>query len=134
MMAAPPTFTLLRVAPLLSSTAATNRLLSANFKAFAPYGMAVTANYYFLAIGPAAWNLAFQDGGSSLTGKQTATPRRLSAGFYLASIVFNALHFAFAPHNIALMNIITDEDVANTNKGKNYCTAMADWVSWTGSA
>ncbi|KAI4865187.1 hypothetical protein F4820DRAFT_421104 [Hypoxylon rubiginosum] len=144
---------LLRIAPLLSSTAAVsmtlcedvflrpfgaphptlrkpaNRLLLAHVNAFKPYAMAMTATFYFSAIGTAVVNIKFRDGGLGLSGTSTAAPRNLSAVFYLAGVVFNALHFAFAPRDLALLDIVADEDRVDADKGKDNCTAMASWVS-----
>ncbi|KAI1392623.1 uncharacterized protein F4822DRAFT_391562, partial [Hypoxylon trugodes] len=158
-MAASPTTVLFRIAPLLSSTAAVsmtlcedvffrplgtphstvrpqaNRILATNFKSCAPYAMSMTATYYFSAIGVAIANVTLRGGVLALSGSSAAVPQRLAAGFYIAGAIFNALHFAFAPSDISLMDIIMDQSKADSDKGKDNCTAMADWVKlnvWRG--
>lgn len=54
---------------------------------------------------------------------------RLAAGLYLASIFFNAMHFAFGLCDMALIEIVTGEAKVNADYGKDKCTAMADWVN-----
>ncbi|XXH03197.1 hypothetical protein Hte_009594 [Hypoxylon texense] len=105
-----------------------NQLLLTHVKAFKPYAMTMTATFYLSAVGSAVANIAFRDGGLCLSGTSAAS-QSLSAAFYLAGAVFNALHFAFAPRDMALLEIATDEDKVDADKGKDNCTAMATWVS-----
>ncbi|RYP11484.1 hypothetical protein DL764_000007 [Monosporascus ibericus] len=159
-MATTPGLSLLRVAPLLSSTASlsmtlceevyfrpfgtpaaslrpqANRLLRAHVKSFGVYSMAMTLSFYSLSIGTAIANLTVRDGGLELSklsssGGAGASPQssRLAAGLYLAGAIFNALHFAFAPRDLALIEVVMDEGKVDADKGKDNCTAMAYWVS-----
>jgi hypothetical protein len=43
--------------------------------------------------------------------------------------MFNALHFAFGPHDLQIMKAMTNEAIVDADKGKDNCTAMADWLS-----
>lgn len=54
--------------------------------------------------------------------------RNFSTALYVAGVVLNVLHFAFAPRGVALIDVITDESKVDAGKGKNNCTAMAEWV------
>ncbi|KAI1416805.1 hypothetical protein F5Y13DRAFT_100747 [Hypoxylon sp. FL1857] len=149
---------LLRAAPLLASTSSitmticeevyfrpfgtpqaslrpqANRLLRAHVNSFGPYSMALTASLYSLSIGTAIANLAFRDGSLSLSssdvlGISTSGTHGTAAALYLASVVFNAMHFAFGPRDLALINVVMDETKVDADKGKDNCTAMGDWVS-----
>ncbi|KAI1077063.1 hypothetical protein F5B20DRAFT_553105 [Whalleya microplaca] len=131
---------LLRAAPLLASTAyltgttceevyfrpfgsprsslrpQANRLVAAHFNAMYKPAVSITLTLYPLAIGTAVGNLVV--GGIS----------RLGSGFYAAGLCFSLMHFAFAPRDMALMSTITDHQAVNRDKGKDNCTAIADWV------
>lgn len=97
--------------------------------------MIMTVSFYSLSIGTATANLALsRAGGLVLSSPGTAAGAtgaaaqnsRLAAGLYLASAVFNAMHFTFAPRDLALMEAVTDEGRVEADKGKDNCTAMAD--------
>ncbi|KAI0384411.1 hypothetical protein F5Y04DRAFT_248311 [Hypomontagnella monticulosa] len=151
-MSTTTTLGLLRIAPLLSSTAAVtmtlcedvffrpfgtpnralrpqaNQLLASHFRAAAPFAMSMTATFYFSAIGLAVANLAVLNGNLGLSGSSTSGRELLSACCYLAGSVFNGLHFAFAPRDLALMDVIMDPNKAEAGKGKDNCSAMTEWV------
>ncbi|RYO83837.1 hypothetical protein DL766_004133 [Monosporascus sp. MC13-8B] len=98
--------------------------------------MAVTLSFSSLGIGTAIANLTVRDGRPELSklsssGGAGTSPRRscLAAGLYLAGVIFNALHFAFAPRDLALIDVVMDEGKVDADKGSDNCTAMADWVS-----
>lgn len=109
-----------------------NRLLSAHVVAFASRGMSMTAIFYFGGIGAGAANLRWRGGGDGgLVLSSPSSPPQddgLAPMFYLAGTVFNAMHFAFAPRDLALMDVITDESNVDAGKGKDNCTAMTNWV------
>ncbi|RYO97614.1 hypothetical protein DL765_011109 [Monosporascus sp. GIB2] len=100
------------------------------------YSMAMTLSFYSVGIWTAIANLTVRDGRlelsklSSSGGAGTSPQRsRLAAGLYLAGVIFNALHFAFAPRDLALIEVVMDEGKVHAGKGGDNCTAMADWVS-----
>ena len=97
-----------------------NRLLRAHVAAFATRGMSMTATFYLGDIAVGTANLMRLRGSDGLFAPAPA--------FYLAGAVFSAMHFAFAPRDIALMNVITDESKVDEAKEKDNCTAMAGWI------
>ena len=121
--------------PAASLRPQANRLFRAQVKSFSVYGMTMTVSFYSLSIGTAIANRALsRAGGLVLSSPGTvagatgaaAQNSRLAAGLYLASAVFNAMHFTFAPRDLALMEAVTDESRVEADKGKDNCTAMAD--------
>ncbi|KAI0007056.1 hypothetical protein F4779DRAFT_593484 [Xylariaceae sp. FL0662B] len=132
--------TLLHVSPLLASTAyltttvceevyfrpfgspkadlrpQANRLVASHFNALFKPAVSITLTLYPLAVGAAAGNLVVRGINS------------VGSGFYAAGIFFSVMHFAFGPRDVALMNTITDYDAVDRDKGKDNCTAIADWV------
>ncbi|KAI0180163.1 hypothetical protein GGR52DRAFT_230194 [Hypoxylon sp. FL1284] len=146
---------LLRASPLLSSTSSltmaiceemyfrpfgspqtglrpqANRLLRAHVKSFGLYSSALTVTLYSLSIGTAVVNLALRDGGLALSSSDAlaaAGTQGAAAAWYLAGAAFHAMHFAFAPRDLALIGVVVDETKVDADKGKDNSTAMGDWV------
>ncbi|RYP23351.1 hypothetical protein DL767_008847 [Monosporascus sp. MG133] len=119
-------------APLRSQA---NRLLRAHVKSFGVYSMAMTVSFYSLSNRTAIANLTFRDGGLELSkfsspggAGASSQSSRLAAGLYLAGVIFNALRFAFASRDLALIGVVMDEGKVDADKGKDNCTAMAGWL------
>ena len=107
-----------------------NRLLNAHVVAFMSRAMSMTAVFYFGGIGAGAANLRWRGDRGLILSAPSSPPQDdgLAPMFYLAGTVFNAMHFAFAPRDMGLMDVITDESKVDAGKEKDNCTAMANWV------
>lgn len=90
----------------------------------------MTVSFYSLSNGTAIVNLAlsradelvvWSPGGAGGMGASTVQSSCLGARLYLAAVVFYVMHFAFAPRDLALIEVVTDKDKVDAYKGKDNC-------------
>ncbi|KAI1087827.1 hypothetical protein F5B19DRAFT_46669 [Rostrohypoxylon terebratum] len=76
---------------------------------------------YPLSIGTSMNNLLMGQGRSLDISGASGSNQRIAGYLYAAGAVFNALHFAFGPHDMAILKRINEKDKDNQ-------ATMADWV------
>ncbi|KAI0968691.1 hypothetical protein F4678DRAFT_464306 [Xylaria arbuscula] len=96
-----------------------NRIIPEYKNRWFPPSLAVIFIFYLLAVFTGIANVLAK-GSLDVSGKPDGH-QQLANYFYIAGVLFNALHFAFGPRYLAILKRISEKEKDN---GK----AMAEWV------
>lgn len=114
-----------------------------------PFGMSVILTLYPLTIGTAVANVSWASssiwdyalrwdigpGGYEYAYEAWGSSSKVASGLYLASAVFSALHFAFGPRDLVVMDQMMDEGRGERGKGEDNLAALGAWLgmnAWRG--
>ncbi|KAI1490016.1 hypothetical protein F5X96DRAFT_670137 [Biscogniauxia mediterranea] len=103
-----------------------NRVLPAHVKAWIPGAFSLIIGLYSLSISTAAANLGVRDIHVDISG--ASRNQHLAAGFYLAGLVFNLVHFVFGRHAVTRLFSLRSDKGVNGDRDRDNSASLKAWV------